>query len=316
MRRGRNTPQQQRSRETEKVGIKAKTLGTTKLSKTLGSPDLQKWLLYFLAGVLVVFVLFWLSQDKPQVNRKSKKVDETLPSVLTTDQNLTKPLVYETECGFEYPEVPGCTPRKCARIVLDNFVTEDEVNTLISLAERAMQYGGGSGGPTIFDTSSGTLSKDTKFINLYKYLQVKGEGPIFTDDDKLFISSIQNRVFQFVRQHFSTVKTELASPSFFSRITNAEPVTEHDEYWHDHVDTQTYGTFIYTSLLYLNDYGKDYEGGEFEFVDKETRETRLTIHPKKGRLNVFTSGTENPHHVRQVISGVRYAWTIAFTCSK
>ena len=47
--------------------------------------------------------------------------------------------------------------------------------------------------------------------------------------------------------------------SFF-RLTDAEPVTPHDEYWHKHIDTNQYETFDYTALIYLNDQGEDYQG--------------------------------------------------------
>ena len=34
-----------------------------------------------------------------------------------------------------------------------------------------------------------------------------------------------------------------------------------------HVDKETYGSFHFTSLLYLTDYGIDFKGGSFVFVD-------------------------------------------------
>ena len=33
-----------------------------------------------------------------------------------------------------------------------------------------------------------------------------------------------------------------------------------------------------------------------------------------GRVSMFTSGSENLHYVEKVLSGSRYALTIAFTC--
>ena len=38
------------------------------------------------------------------------------------------------------------------------------------------------------------------------------------------------------------------------------------------------------------------------------------VEPKKGRVSIFTSGAENPHYVEKVLSGVRYAITVSFTC--
>lgn len=97
---------------------------------------------------------------------------------------------------------------------------------------------------------------------------------------------------------------------------------------------ETYETFHFTSLLYLSDYGTEFEGGRFVFVDDDRR--NRTVEPRKGwpsvydrrarvkqvltesrftgRVSMFTSGAENLHYVEKVSRGVRYALTIAFTC--
>lgn len=72
---------------------------------------------------------------------------------------------------------------------------------------------------------------------------------------------------------------------------------------------ETYSSFHYTSLLYLNEYQRDFQGGRFIFVDEdkvENRTTLSTIEPKKGRISVFTSGAENLHHIEKVTQGTRF----------
>lgn len=90
-------------------------------------------------------------------------------------------------------------------------------------------------------------------------------------------------------------------------------MTEHDEYWHEHIDRMQYGSFVFTGLLYLNDFDLDYTGGKFGFVD---RDANRTIEPVAGRLLLFSSGDENIHKVFKVDSGKRLALTIAFTCDR
>ena len=46
------------------------------------------------------------------------------------------------------------------------------------------------------------------------------------------------------------------------------------QYWHVHVDKETYGSFHFTSLLYLTDYGIDFKGGSFVFVDNHDKLNR------------------------------------------
>ena len=41
-----------------------------------------------------------------------------------------------------------------------------------------------------------------------------------------------------------------------------------------------------------------------------------TVDPRRGRLVLFTSGSEHPHRVSRVTAGVRLALTIAFTCDE
>ena len=70
----------------------------------------------------------------------------------------------------------------------------------------------------------------------------------------------------------------LTHPTFFSRITSTPAKTMHDEYWHIHVDKETYPNFHYTSLLYLTDYNKDFKGGTFVFVDGHDKINRSYVH--------------------------------------
>jgi hypothetical protein len=43
---------------------------------------------------------------------------------------------------------------------------------------------------------------------------------------------------------------------------------------------ETYESFHYTSLLYLSDYGRDFQGGRFVFIDGDN--TNRTVEPRKG----------------------------------
>ena len=53
-------------------------------------------------------------------------------------------------------------------------------------------------------------------------------------------------------------------------------------YYHNNILLQeTYNTFDYTSLLYLTDYGTDFEGGRFVFTDKDANRT---VEPKLGMV--------------------------------
>lgn len=191
-----------------------------------------------------------------------------------------------------------------------------------------MQFGQGSGGPTIFDVATGAASEGEKFVDAYKLMQaahkkaleaantfpsVNPLSTILSRDQINLYKSIMQRVKSYIESELGVSNIYLTKPSFFSRITSAPAKTEHDEYWHPHVDKKQYGSFLYTALIYLSTQGEEFEGGSFHFIDGQQR---ISVQPKRGRLVVFTSGDENVHAVEKVKKGNRYALTIAFTCDK
>lgn len=206
----------------------------------------------------------------------------------------------------------GCLPNKCGRVVFDGLVKDDEVHGLISLAKKGVSKGGSSGGASILDLHSGALSKGEQFVNIYALYP-----DLFAEADFEVYRRVKDRVKAAVVEHFGLQADSLylSHPTFFSRITAEPAKTMHDEYWHVHVDKETYGSFHFTSLLYLTDYGIDFKGGSFVFVDNHDKLNR-TIQPRSGRVSAFTSGPENKHHVEKVTSGTRYALTMGFTCDE
>ncbi|CAG4935219.1 unnamed protein product [Colias eurytheme] len=220
------------------------------------------------------------------------------------------------KCSMEYMKeidtFDGCFPRQCKRFVADTVVSSVEVEGLLAIAKKGLKYGRSFGGASVIDLHTGALSKGEVFINIYQSLSMNN---LFTKEDFNLYKVVKEKVRHTIAHHFGVVpnKIYLTSPTFISEITSKQAVTKHDEYWHAHVDKETYDSFHYTSLLYLSDYGIDFEGGRFVFIDEKHN---TTIEPRKGRLSIFTSGHENLHYVEKVKSGKRYAMTIAFTCDE
>lgn len=238
--------------------------------------------------------------------------DKVVPFA-TQEEEVRKRSV-DITCSKDYAEelkqFPECTPMKCGRVVFDYIVTRSEVSALLHIAERGLTLGGSSGGASILDLHSGALSHGNAFVNIFKLEEAKN---IFTAEDFKIYSHVKNKIHRAIADHFGigTNDLYLTHPTFFSRITSAPPQTVHDEYWHPHVDKETYESFHYTSLLYLTDYGQHFEGGRFIFIDKDSNKT---VEPRIGRVSAFTSGSENLHKVERVTKGTRYAITVSFTC--
>lgn len=235
--------------------------------------------------------------------------------------------VHRFDCSKSYlaevTEFPKCVPEHCGRFVSDSLVDSMEVEKLREIAEQGFKLSNSSGGASILDLHSGAISHGENFINLYKLEKAEG---LFKKDHLLTYKLVKEKVRTAIADRFEVdVKhLYLTYPTFFSKITNETAKTIHDEYWHPHVDKKTYESFHYTSLLYLSNFGKDFKGGRFRFVDgggsgeddNEKRKQFSYIEPKKGRLSAFTSGEENLHNVEKVEEGERYAITISFTCNE
>eukprot|EP00062_Callorhinchus_milii_P004469 gi/632942882/ref/XP_007886667.1/ PREDICTED: 2-oxoglutarate and iron-dependent oxygenase domain-containing protein 3 [Callorhinchus milii] len=223
--------------------------------------------------------------------------------------------VVEVQCSEDYDSYQrfaGCTPVKCGRAVTDSVVNREEAEKMLSIARRGLSLGGSDGGASILDLHSGALSMGKQFVNIYRYFGEKVKE-LFTAEDFRLYSELRWRIQQRVADTFGIDPNvlHLTKPTFFSRMNSTEAKTMHDEYWHPHIDKVTYGSFDYTSLLYLSDYKADFGGGRFVFVDEHVNST---VEPRKGRISFFTSGSENLHYVEKVERGTRYAITVSFTC--
>uniref|UniRef100_A0A671SFJ4 Urotensin-2 receptor 2 n=1 Tax=Sinocyclocheilus anshuiensis TaxID=1608454 RepID=A0A671SFJ4_9TELE len=174
------------------------------------------------------------------------------------------------------------------------------------LAERGLSLAGSDGG-----VSKHFSIQMLQFVNIYRYFKNEIRD-VFTEDFELY-RDVCSRIQKAIAETFGldTKQIYLTKPTFFSRINSTSAKNTHDEYWHPHIDKETYGSFDYTSLLYLSDYGLEFGGGRFVFMDPSSNRT---VKPRAGRVSFFSSGSENLHHVEKVPWGTRYAITVSFTC--
>ncbi|KAK4877483.1 hypothetical protein RN001_009989 [Aquatica leii] len=209
------------------------------------------------------------------------------------------------QCDSDYLEeinsFPSCIPKKCGRYISDKIVTINDVDILLKIAKRGFALGGSDGGASILDLHSGALSLGEKFINVYSLDKAKD---VFNAADLVAYKIVKAKIQHAIAETFQIGidSLHLTHPTFFSRLNSLDARTIHDEYWHVHVDKEVYESFHYTSLLYLSDFGKDFQGGRLIFLDSP--KNNITLEPRKGRVAMFSSGRENPHFVERVTSGV------------
>ena len=63
--------------------------------------------------------------------------------------------------------------KQCGRFVMDGLFLEDQVDKLLSIFEKGLQFGHSSGGASILDLHSGALSKGERFINVFSNPETK-----------------------------------------------------------------------------------------------------------------------------------------------
>lgn len=238
------------------------------------------------------------------------------------NESFLSPLTSNVGCAEGDHGQGACSePRRkngCARFVLDEALQKDDVEELRKMVEWLVDeaWGAGSGPPSVIDLHAKSISYKDKFVDLSAFMEFKQLN--FTEKQVSSYVAARNAIRHYLSELFGVPEADLLHDlTFFSHINaSKEAQTLHDEYWHEHVDTQQYGTFAYTALLYLSTQRVDFEGGSFVFTSTEANKEPQYAEPRFGRLVAFTSDAENPHQVEKVTSGVRIALTAAFTCDK
>ncbi|XP_036341535.1 2-oxoglutarate and iron-dependent oxygenase domain-containing protein 3-like [Rhagoletis pomonella] len=293
-----------KSDSTGKAPSKLSTISAELLQAT-SAPTHRLWTRAVVATSAVIVIYFYAQQ-----NHKETKFSSVNEELQLRAQKFECSKSYKAEIR----QFRNCVPRKCGRFVSDQLVQVNEAETLLSLARTIISTEGSSGGASILNLHTGALSYKEQFVNAYLVPKVVAE---LREHHLSVYNAVKNKIKIAIAEQFeiSADSLYLTDPTFFSRLTNATARTMNDEYWHEHVDKETYESFHYTSLLYLNTYQKGFRGGRFVFIDGVNGNlTKSSIDPKKTRVSAFTSGAENLHHVEQVTEGERYAITISFTC--
>lgn len=87
----------------------------------------------------------------------------------------------------------------------------------------------------MLDLHSGALSYGEKFINIYSLDETK---KVFNSADVAVYKIVKSKIQHAIAESFGldANRLHLTDPTFFLRLTNVPAKTEHDEYWHVHVD--------------------------------------------------------------------------------
>lgn len=200
----------------------------------------------------------------------------------------------------------------CGRWVFDKMFKPEVMDSMEDMVEQILSraQGGGTGGPSVVDLHTRVVSYKDTFIDLDVVLKHYQWNITETHKEhyKYIRNTIRNKIVELSKLPEERMHLD---KGFFSYINGSQSAnTVHDEYWHEHIDTEQYGTFTYTSLLYFGEKGSSFQGGDLVFKDGHT------IKPERARLVIFSSGQENPHWATKFSSGIRILLVSALTCNE
>ena len=178
------------------------------------------------------------------------------------DSNTLLSKRWPIQCSAHYSEDPrqkqfqGCTPvpgGTCDRLVVDQFLTDEEVQRLIHMADIGMATGqaeagaGAGAGPTIMDVNSGWVLPSGS----HQPTSIYSNGQIFTKADYTLYKNVISKLKARVEKTYDLNKKTLyfTAPTFITREIGDPkwtPKTMHDEYWH-----RTFPSFFFLPFLFL-----------------------------------------------------------------
>lgn len=194
-------------------------------------------------------------------------------------------------------------PHQTARIALDRVISEPHCKALRAAADAAMSGTPARGGHcNVAVGAVGCVAAAQRRDGTTAVLNCHGEVL-----SRLMIYKTRLQIMEYYGE------PELfESGSVITRISCAPGYADNDQvdYACLHVDKANIGSYDYSALLYLSEYGVDFQGGKFAFCHDDV--VKL-VEPRMGRLVAFTSGPENLHQVRPVTRGARYVLAMWFT---
>ena len=164
--------------------------------------------------------------------------------------------------------LPDGIERKCFRFYEDDVASDLEVAALLAVVRKGMAAAGTPSGPTIFDPNLGFVRHSGKTLNVYR-ASTSGTQVNYSTNELALYAQVFERIRSRVAMASGVPGILFTAPLFVTRIIGDpdwEPAEMHDEYFHAHVDGRSTPHYHYSGLLYLSTSGKDFEGGEFEFL--------------------------------------------------
>ncbi|RWS09666.1 potassium channel subfamily T member 2-like protein, partial [Dinothrombium tinctorium] len=253
-------------------------------------------------------VVKWLfsNEELHAILDESGDSEEYFDFLATNDEHIEDVSLHEVNCskrGYWREQKLGAAPKRCGTLVTDALVTAAEAQTLRKMAQRLID--------AIGDTSTyNRESLNLKWVNLHNVFR-KAPRKLFSKRDFDLIKNT-SELAKYIISYTFEIPLEKLYFTNVTQFTRHRPVTQFSEF--RHVDKVRSPSIVVTSILWLSTVDYDFYGGRTEFLTGGPEPfTPILVEPKIGRFAAWTSAYENPHGVKEIYAGDRYALIFAFT---
>jgi predicted 2-oxoglutarate/Fe(II)-dependent dioxygenase YbiX len=187
-------------------------------------------------------------------------------------------------------------------VILENYFTDEDISVMLQYPTKIQK-------PSDVPNMAGAFGFETSF----EADQMSMDVPISRltgdpeDDESILkvteaVLSVKAEMEKFFGLDLSMTNCNYAVllPGAFNPMHSDSSQLDGTPY-HENEETE------YSALIYLNDSGTDYEGGDIIFPLQET-----VISPKRGMVVFFRGDHHHPHEVTVVTSGERKALVLFF----
>lgn len=187
--------------------------------------------------------------------------------------------------------------------IIEEYITEDQARLIISSFSKYLVQS-----DRIGMAEAQYEDPDKALFNIY------GGKPIIDDADSLEAATLFTNAVNGIADKISEFYDVDAVPAtaIFAEITeggqnglHCDSVMLDGTPWEDGNDQLK--DLEFSALLYLNNSGVDYDGGQVEFPNQ-----KITVTPQAGKLVFFRGDIDHPHQVFEVTAGKRYTLVLFY----
>lgn len=176
-------------------------------------------------GALIVALLYQQGRRRWILERKMVRQEDVSRT----------PRRWRIACADE--NASRCGKRSCDRIVIDDWLGEEDVDALLSIASRgaaAVRAPAEEGGPTIFDANSGyVMAPGARLANIYAVEAKAATSTLSIDDFELYRRAIRLLKSEVEAAFHREGPLYFTAPTFIARLSGKNrswvPSSPHDE---------------------------------------------------------------------------------------